>query len=307
MKKEYKPIYYQKFSCISSECKHSCCKLWEIDIDEYSLDNYENNYPEIFSSVLISEENDETEYRFKMDNRKSCVHLKENGLCSLICQYGEDIIPDNCFQHPRFVNEFPGRIEYGMGLCCEEVARLVLDLDFPFEFIEEFNHDIHDICPEEDTETEKGQYEIFGLFDAERRKLLEDSYKENYDIGNFLLRYDNNTVYNILTKCETLDENWNEYVSYLKENPAERITEYDELFRKLLRYYIYRFEYDMVADRMKTFASFALSTVYGIVSGMKRRNARVDKKQIFEICREFSAEIEYSTINPDIVFNALIK
>ena len=36
------PSYYKKFKCIAGECKHSCCKGWEIDIDEKSLARYEN-------------------------------------------------------------------------------------------------------------------------------------------------------------------------------------------------------------------------------------------------------------------------
>ena len=30
------PEYYEKFSCIASRCKDSCCAGWEIDIDEDS-------------------------------------------------------------------------------------------------------------------------------------------------------------------------------------------------------------------------------------------------------------------------------
>ena len=31
------PEYYEKFSCIASRCKDSCCAGWEIDIDEEFL------------------------------------------------------------------------------------------------------------------------------------------------------------------------------------------------------------------------------------------------------------------------------
>lgn len=34
------PEYYEKFSCIASRCKDSCCAGWEIDIDEDSYAYY---------------------------------------------------------------------------------------------------------------------------------------------------------------------------------------------------------------------------------------------------------------------------
>ena len=37
-----KPDYYDSFRCIADKCRHSCCIGWEIDIDEDTLDLYEN-------------------------------------------------------------------------------------------------------------------------------------------------------------------------------------------------------------------------------------------------------------------------
>ncbi len=35
--KLYAPVYYQKFSCLAGECRHSCCVGWEIDVDKKAL------------------------------------------------------------------------------------------------------------------------------------------------------------------------------------------------------------------------------------------------------------------------------
>lgn len=36
------PDYYEEFHCIASECKHSCCIGWEIDVDIQTYRNYCN-------------------------------------------------------------------------------------------------------------------------------------------------------------------------------------------------------------------------------------------------------------------------
>ena len=34
------PDFYDRFRCRAAACRHSCCKGWEIDIDENTLDLY---------------------------------------------------------------------------------------------------------------------------------------------------------------------------------------------------------------------------------------------------------------------------
>ena len=34
------PSYYKEFRCIADKCNHSCCKGWEIDIDDETYKKY---------------------------------------------------------------------------------------------------------------------------------------------------------------------------------------------------------------------------------------------------------------------------
>ena len=34
------PSFYPDFQCRASRCRHSCCKGWEIDIDEDTAEKY---------------------------------------------------------------------------------------------------------------------------------------------------------------------------------------------------------------------------------------------------------------------------
>ena len=47
-------------------------------------------------------------------------------LCELILKLGEESLCEICREHPRFRNFFAGREEVGLGLCCEEAARLLM-------------------------------------------------------------------------------------------------------------------------------------------------------------------------------------
>ena len=49
------PDYYNKFKCIANRCRHSCCIGWEIDIDDSTLQKYNNftkKVPTPWSNVI---------------------------------------------------------------------------------------------------------------------------------------------------------------------------------------------------------------------------------------------------------------
>lgn len=114
------PDYYKDFKCIANKCKHTCCKGWEVEIDEEGLQRF-RDYPDIMEKVEFGEE-----VHFKLTDDEVCPFLLKNGLCDMIVKYGEDIICQTCRDHPRYRNYWNDRIEMGLGLVCEEAARLIL-------------------------------------------------------------------------------------------------------------------------------------------------------------------------------------
>lgn len=114
------PDYYKDFKCIANKCKHTCCKGWEVEIDEEGLQRF-RDYPDIMEKVEFGED-----VHFKLTDEEFCPFLLKNGLCDMIVKYGEDIICQTCRDHPRYRNYWNDRIETGLGLVCEEAARLIL-------------------------------------------------------------------------------------------------------------------------------------------------------------------------------------
>ncbi len=120
------PDFYDRFRCRAAACRHSCCKGWEIDIDENTLDLYRSlsgSWREKMDAAIIC---DESGAHFRLTEDERCPFLKQDGLCELICALGEDALCDICALHPRFY-ELTGPYELaGLGLSCEAVCELLL-------------------------------------------------------------------------------------------------------------------------------------------------------------------------------------
>ncbi|MCQ2089547.1 MAG: flagellin lysine-N-methylase [Fibrobacter sp.] len=139
------PDFYEKFVCIADRCTDTCCVGWEIDVDERSLARYnkmakfcreqgcaDQQRAEFIQKLLANIEDG----HFKLLPGDRCPFLKADGLCEMIChlgcngtdkdENGENVLCDICREHPRFVEVYGDVMEKGLGLCCEEAARLLL-------------------------------------------------------------------------------------------------------------------------------------------------------------------------------------
>jgi len=123
------PDYYDAFKCKASACSDNCCIGWEIDIDSTTnvLYTETNNVFGVFLNNCIDRTGDVP--FFKLDKNERCTLLDENNLCRIISNMGEDSLCDICRMHPRFVNYFGNIKTMGLGLCCEEAARLIIEKD----------------------------------------------------------------------------------------------------------------------------------------------------------------------------------
>ena len=120
------PDYYPQFSCIADRCRHSCCIGWEIDVDEDTLASYHRIGGEMGERLRAGISEDGDAPHFLLGAHERCPFLNEKNLCDLILYGGEDMLCQICRDHPRYRSFFSERTEIGVGLCCEEAARLIL-------------------------------------------------------------------------------------------------------------------------------------------------------------------------------------
>lgn len=113
------PNYYKAFSCLAGQCQHSCCIGWEIDVDEAAFQRYQSTVGQMGQRLRASISQDGGTPHFILAEGDRCPLLRQDGLCDMILQPGEDALCQICADHPRFRNYFSDQVELGLGLCCE--------------------------------------------------------------------------------------------------------------------------------------------------------------------------------------------
>ena len=120
-----KPNYFDEFYCLADKCQNTCCANWDILLDSKSLSKYSNTSGlEKIDNYCIKKNND---YIFKSKNNK-CVFLDDDNLCKLIKKYGNKYLCEVCTEFPRFYINLKTYSFVGLGLDCEKVASIVLNL-----------------------------------------------------------------------------------------------------------------------------------------------------------------------------------
>lgn len=126
-----RPSYYKDFQCISSACTDSCCQQWEIDIDEETLEFYMSVGgsfgARLRENIALPESDEDAPAHFIQAEKERCPFLNENNLCDIFTECGEEHLSWICTHHPRYYDWFQKGQEAGLGLCCEEAARLMLN------------------------------------------------------------------------------------------------------------------------------------------------------------------------------------
>ena len=127
--------YVNKFSCLAGKCPDTCCKDWQIILDEDAIARYASLPGELGEQVRAAmlTENGETRFRERGGN---CVLLRDDGLCPLQAAYGAEMLCRTCFTHPRFTEEYGQTAELTLSVSCPEAARLLLEHDAPLTLTE---------------------------------------------------------------------------------------------------------------------------------------------------------------------------
>ena len=295
--KLYAPKYYSNFACAADKCTHSCCVGWDIYIDRLTMEKYRDlNSP--YAERIIESIVGEDEPRFRMCSDGRCPHLDERGLCKIIKNCGEEYLSDICREHPRFYNESARGVEVGLGMACEEAARIILSSD---------NYRDFEVIGEMPGETESLEFDAI----AEVEKVLEilsdddNSYPERLAI--LYKKYG-------VSPSKINDAQWRELLEgleYLNEEHKKVFLVYsselatqgdsDKLLERALAYFVYR-HCAAACDEVDFRASLGLALF------LERLFASVIQKEgingvlpATRVARIISEELEYSEENTDAI------
>lgn len=299
------PDYYPQFRCIADKCRYSCCVGWEIDIDPDTREMY-RRVPGDFGKRLNAAIEDGEVASFRLDAEERCPMLNANGLCDLITALGEDALCQICADHPRFRNDFADRTELGLGLCCEEAARLILTQEAPMRLITLEDDGDPTSLPEEEAALLQLRDRLIAIMQDDAQPLAARLDGVLSLVGLSLPDLDWQAVYRDL---ERLDPAWDGYLDTLPPSlPGAAPAHLPErVFANFAVYLLYRhlpgaLEDGDIPGRV---AFCVLSTRMLAALCAAREGCTI--ADCIDLARMYSAEIEYSEDNIAALLDALYE
>ena len=121
-----KSAYFDRFRCIASACPDSCCKEWDVRVDDASAAYYRSLSGSLGDALreVLRTEDGETVMTI-IGGR--CPMWRADGLCRIQAELGEAALCQTCREFPRLTHDYGDFIEYGLELSCPEAAKFILD------------------------------------------------------------------------------------------------------------------------------------------------------------------------------------
>lgn len=128
------PVYFHRFHCIAGSCPDSCCKEWDVQVDACAAKYYRalpGPLGQRLRAVMALQEDGSA---IMMNENGRCPMWRDDGLCRIQAELGEDALCQVCREFPRLTHDYGTFIEYGLELSCPEAAKYILsDLDFKLD------------------------------------------------------------------------------------------------------------------------------------------------------------------------------
>ena len=120
-----KPVYFDTFRCIASACPDSCCKEWDVQVDDDAAAFY-RRLPGPLGDRLREVLKDEDGETVMTIIGHRCPMWRDDGLCRIQAELGHEALCRTCREFPRLTHDYGDFIEYGLELSCPEAARIIL-------------------------------------------------------------------------------------------------------------------------------------------------------------------------------------
>ncbi|MBP0973627.1 MAG: flagellin lysine-N-methylase [Oscillospiraceae bacterium] len=318
------PSYCDSFRCIAGKCTDNCCIGWEIDIDSDTLAYYQSITGDLGQRLRQNI----SEGCFVLTENERCPFLNSHNLCDIYTELGEEHLCQICTDHPRYYEWFGAVKEGGIGLCCEEAARIILSEDMV-------------LTEKEIPDEESGgcDPELYGVLLAARDCMIEhlqnssfpasvcamldfaEELQSRIDNDDFTLpafervsqaeNADLRGMLNIFQTLEPIDERWQPYIRHCAEL-AEVIPpmppEHVPYLRRIAVYFLFRYFMKGVFDG-EILSRVKLAAVSTYMIGFLWRcglyeNASYSFADMVQTAKNYSKEVEYSAENLDTLADA---
>ena len=309
------PNYYKSFACIAALCPDSCCKEWDVDVDEEAAALYRALPGPLGDRLrqVLQDTEDGTVITIE-DGR--CPMWRADGLCRIQAELGHDALCYVCRQFPRLRHDYGSFAELGLELSCPEAARLILSAS------------PEPMCAEEVSGGEEPDYdteamEILLQTRAEALELLSDPsftvpealtllYFQAHNAQTLLDGGDAPPLVPeqilALARQHAKPASWTHILDFFREleiltpqwqqllDAAHTPTDWSDCFRNLARYFVERYWLQAVSDY-----DLLCRVKFLLISCLLIRHLGGDLIQTAQL---YSKEIENSDENVDALLDA---
>ena len=291
------PTFYHTFQCKANQCHHTCCQKWTIDVDEETAKLYQTLPTPLGEDLRKFMTVDDEGYYFMFsDKQPTCPLLREDGLCRVVLELGEDSLCDTCHMHPRFYKYIEDLELCGVGLSCEESVEKLLATEG-----DQLLFTIEDDDGEFTTKDRPVLENIFNLL------ALGISPAICQFTPNHSIRYCQKLI-SVYKETEPIDEEWTKQLAHLEDmlssttamNTTDLLTldaQETATLNKVYQYILYR-QIDMLAEySLESLVRYAFdATVFIALLTHQFGN-------LPEQIRRWSEQIEYDEDNVAFLFN----
>ena len=99
------PQYYKTFQCIAAACPDSCCKEWEVLVDEASAARYRSMKGPLGDDLRRHlYEDEEGDWYLRITDGR-CPMWRDDGLCRIHSEQGHEALCQTCRDFPRLKHD----------------------------------------------------------------------------------------------------------------------------------------------------------------------------------------------------------
>ncbi len=310
------PSYYNTFRCTADKCTDNCCIGWEIEIDKKTKEFY-NSVSGDFGKRLRENISDENTFILKNER---CPFLNKNNLCDIIISCGENRLCQICRDHPRYFEWYGNIKEGGIGLSCEEGARIILS-DCDRGFCEaQVNEENEEVDEELFALLYSAREEIFFLLSedmplAEKLShILSFAEKVQFTVDNPNAEYeavhkqpakgDAKEIISLYSDFEPIDESWSAELSCLNAKSCFKLRltpAVEKYIINICRYFIWRyFMKGVFSEEILSKVKLALVSsvfIFFMCEGSEELSVWIEKSKLY------SKQMEYSDENRELFYD----
>lgn len=325
--------FYDNFVCSASLCPDTCCKDWDIVVDDDTSEFYSTvsgSFGKKLSDSLTIDGDGDRVIRFE---NGICPFLNDKSLCEVQIKLGEEHLCDTCRVFPRLTQDYTQFSEQMLSLACPEAAKMILgycggyeSLPKPEEVEENSDYSAEfmnfllrarnltfDIFNESDR-TFKEQLKHCLAFTEYVQTLIDDDNFDCNELSEFEYTEsnkgycDDSFIFEMHRKLDIMDEQW---MSKLCSSPNCKLADniqIDNEFRNMAYYYILRYylnaidSYDIITNIKRLVCAYvAISSMIALSDAENDFDTRV------LIAQKYSKEVEHSYENSEFFADEFYK